>query len=518
MAGIRIGLTLIPKNGDEVIAEAAPVILQPVLPQFGVTFDPMNAKPGDEVLVTVTPSLEAAKPFFEFKWGKPASGERLDYEDTARVIGFRVKDAKPVPVNATIHAVSSGEEVGKLSATYVPSNYQVTAKVVGPANRGPQPMVWIPGQGLAPAPQGTYGTDEIVLVRADIAPALADDAGRWRWTANEGTNILSSELAREIRVVRSSPGDAALTVTATTPENIQLGSASASFTVAAAETVKNPKPPVVSLATDATEILLGKTALLTAGVREGKPPFTFAWSGSVVPQDHLAVLFGRTAGRQAISVRVTDALGKSAAATIAIDVQRPTLRVFLAAEGLDQPSANGSVTLSAGQSLAVEAQVEGGAAPFKFAWSGPVQGSGAKATCTAPDEPGASEGVKVVVTDSAGVSASATLLGTTPAGLLPRSRQAPGQPPAASPSSPPPAAPARPSASPKSPDPQNQAREEDKFAGGKARAKELRDAGAKLQQAGDLAGAIAKYRESLKLYPDPRLEEHIKKLETARQR
>ena len=519
MAATRIGLTLIPLDGDEAIAVAAPVILQPVLPQFGVTFDPMNAKPGDEVLVTVTPSIAAAKPFFAFKWDKPASGERMEYEDTARVIGFRVQDAKPVAVTATIHAVSSGEEVGKLSATYAPSNYQVTAKVVGPANRGPQPQVWLPGQGLAAAPQGTYGTEEIVLVRADLAPDLAGDAVRWKWTANEGTNILSSELAREIRVVRSTPGQAALTVTATTPENIQLGNAAAGFSVAAAETVKHPKPPVASLAADAREIPLGKTTLLTAGVRDGQPPFTFAWSGSVVPQEQLAVFFGRTAGRQDVVVRVTDALGKSAQASVTLDVKRPPFRVFLAADGLDQPSANGRVTLSAGTPLALAAQVDGGTPPFKFAWSGAASGRGAEGTSTAPSEPGSSDTATVSVTDATGATAEASLTLATHESMLPRSARKPAQPgepglraPAPGKATPP--APSTPPSPPRAAAPTRETAQdaEDKFAGGKARAKELREAGAKLQQAGDLVGAIAKYRESLKFYPDPRLEEHIKKL------
>ena len=44
-------------------------------------------------------------------------------------------------------------------------------------------------------------------------------------------------------------------------------------------------------------------------------------------------------------------------------------------------------------------------------------------------------------------------------------------------------------------------------------AKALRDAGAELQQKGDLQGAVQKYRESLTLYPDDRLEKHVRRIE-----
>ena len=44
-------------------------------------------------------------------------------------------------------------------------------------------------------------------------------------------------------------------------------------------------------------------------------------------------------------------------------------------------------------------------------------------------------------------------------------------------------------------------------------AKRLRDEGALLQRQGSLAAAAARYRESLALYPDDRLEAHVRRIE-----
>jgi len=343
----------------------------------------------------------------------------MEYDDPASVIGFRVKDDKPVPVAAGVRVTATGAEIAKVAAIYAPSAYAVTATVVGPANAGPRPMVWQAGVGLVPADRGSFGTDESVLVRAEIAPAPEGGEVRWNWTANEDTTLQSSQLSREVRVTRSSAGTAALVVTASDPEGIRLGSAEASFAVTTSNLAKSPPPPMLSLQAESTKLTVGGSSVLVASVRDGKPPFTFRWSGSVVPSDNRAVFFGRQHGQQSVTVEVTDARGRTDKATLGFSVVPPPLIVQVQTEGMAEPASSGSLELEAGKPFTIRATIVGGIGPYRIKWNDDAKLNTAVGQFTAPSEPGQKQDYRIEVTDALGTTAGSSVTITTPDGLIP---------------------------------------------------------------------------------------------------
>ena len=412
------GIVKQPSSGDE-IARTETATVEVVAPKFEVTFSPANAKPGDEVLAKVLANGEPVPPQFNLKWAAPVSADRMEYDDPASIIGFRVKDDKPLPVAASVRVTATGAEIAKVAAQYAPSAYNVTATVVGPANAGPRPMVWQPGVGLVPADRGSFGTDESVLVRAEIAPVPEGGDVRWNWTANEGTTIQSSDLSREVRVTRNSAGTAALVVTATDPSGIRLGEAEASFTVTASDLAKNPMPPLLRLEAENTKLTVGGSTVLVASVRDGKPPFSFCWSGSVVPSDNRAVFFGRQPGQQAVTVEVTDARGRTDKASLGFSVVPPPLIVQVQTEGMTEPATSGNLELAAGKPFTLRVMIAGGIAPYRIKWNDDAKLNSEVGQFAAPAEPGQKQDFRVEVVDSLGTSAGASVTITTPDGLIP---------------------------------------------------------------------------------------------------
>jgi hypothetical protein len=299
-------------------------------------------------------------------------------------------------------------DLAPVTATYSPSSYTVKATVVGPANQGPRPMVWSnQGGGLVPVDRSTYGTDETALVRGEISPAT--DTVRWHWTANEDTTIQSSDLSREIRVSRATPGTATLMLTAANPDGVQLGSASVSFTVAGTQTAAKLAPLRVVLSGAPTKLTVGDSAPVHAVVSGGRPPYRFAWSGDYQGEGAMTNLVALRVGSRKLSVLVTDASDKTAAAESVVAVEPKPIGLSFAADAtVDDDKV---VRVLPATPVRLTLKTQGGKAPFKVKWTGPAQADAANplvATCQV-DRPGTRIKVAAEVTDAVGARGELTI-------------------------------------------------------------------------------------------------------------
>ncbi len=366
--------------------------------QFRVDFTPSDAKPGDEVLAEVHAQAAALDELLHYRWQEPASGNRWIYSDPESKIGFKLKDGSPVRLRATALLNSNGREVGQVEAVYQTSQYSVKATLVGPANQGPRPMVWSNSAGgLIPIEKGSFGTDETALVAAEITPA--NDKVRWKWSANEDTTIQSSELSREIRAARSGPGTATLSVVATDPDGVQLGTASVSFSVVATPNVAKPAPLRCSLGLGVQNqrICVGESAFVQATVNGGKPPYRFVWTGDHQGEGPSTNFVAFRTGERKLKVQVFDVTGRSVETEFSFIVEPKPIKLdFEVENGLVDTDEPLLIKVLPGEVLKITVKPVGGRAPYKVTWDGACKGEGPTITCEGTGE------VLVQVKDDAG--------------------------------------------------------------------------------------------------------------------
>lgn len=155
-------------------------------------------------------------------------------------------------------------------------------------------------------------------------------------------------------------------------------------------TVAVPDPLRVAI-TGKQEICQGESATLTASVTGGRPDYTYEWSnGATGKTIHVAET-------ETYTVKVADACGKSAEASLSVTVfENPTVTVT-AAPGTTFPS-NTSVTLSASAS--------GGSGNYQYTWTWDQQ---TRAGRVITETVSATTSFTVSVTDGKGCTGSAEI-------------------------------------------------------------------------------------------------------------
>lgn len=147
----------------------------------------------------------------------------------------------------------------------------------------------------------------------------------------------------------------------------------------------------------------GATVALSANVTGGTSPYSYLWDlleGRGSFQRSLSRTFN-TGGTKEITCTVTDAIGNTVTETVTVDIQ------------IGEPELSGSISVSgSGSSPNFSAQVDGGVAPYIFAWN---FGDGNTSTAQNPSHTYAADGsynVQVEITDSAATPAT-LLISTT---------------------------------------------------------------------------------------------------------
>lgn len=228
---VKVWVTVLEKKGTSLttVAESAQLSLEVVRPQLKLTFSPTTPLISEEVRarVEVTP----VPPDLSLRWQPlPNNAQLLKESQDGREITFALKDDKPVPVKVLALVKGPGDSLGEASGTIQARKFKVTATVVGPM--GPEPMKWDPAKGgLVPDPKA-IAIHQNVRVKAAIAPDPSKGPVRWRWSVNPDSHIqLGEPGSTEIMVNRSQVGTCELTVVAEDSQGSKLGEAKTSFQV-----------------------------------------------------------------------------------------------------------------------------------------------------------------------------------------------------------------------------------------------------------------------------------------------
>lgn len=300
------------------VGECEQQTVQVVAPRFSVQFTPPEGQGrlGQEVRLRVNSDPPIPDPIVDFRWQEPGTSNRSELTPNAREIAFTVKDGRPLVLKTIARVPHHGDTIAEVSATYTGLGWTVSAKVVEPGNR---PMMWDPAKvGLVPVPKGQYATHERVSLRAEVqgaAPAVV----RWNWTVNEGSTI-SSNVSQTPTVSRSGPGSIEARVEARDGEGVLLGTADVAVNVIEVSD-KPPAPvdPVVRLTASGARVDAGQPVTFSAEASSGKPPYRYAWQGAD-GQGAQARIASARAGRQTVTVVVTDGQGRTATASTVVEV------------------------------------------------------------------------------------------------------------------------------------------------------------------------------------------------------
>ncbi len=316
---VAIWAQVLDKNGAT-IGEAKQQVINVVPPKFQVTFDPPSgAKVGQEIKATITSVPEIDSNLINFVWSSPISSNRMEYSNNSSEIGFKLRETKPFDLVATAKIPTLGDELAEIKASYTATAYQVKAEVVGATYSGPTPTVWDPvKQALVPVPKGTYITDQMVTVKAEIIGEPQPNGVRWDWAVNSGTTI-GNNISQTPTLSRHEPGTAEAIVVAKDNEGIFLGTAKTSFTVL--ESGEKAAPMSVKLLATKTKLNTNEVTDIKVEIKNGVAPFSYVWRGPLI-EDKREVVKVRAGqkGKFSVTVTVTDSRGKTASQTIDIEV------------------------------------------------------------------------------------------------------------------------------------------------------------------------------------------------------
>lgn len=308
------------KEGDfHTVGECDQVTVTVVAPKFSVSFSPADgqARVGQEVRARISAQPSVPARLIDYRWLDPATSNRMEYGDNAGEIGFKVKDASTLVLKALARVPYHGDEIATVDATYTGAAYEVKAWVVEPGTR---PMMWDAKKGgLVPVPKGSYAIFERIGLKAEIQGGPSDGV-RWNWTVNDGTS-LSNPISQTPTVSRGEAGGITARVTARDKDGAVLGSADVSLSVMAV----SDKPPVadtptVVLQPENASPERGASTWINAQASGGKPPYRYVWSGAQGSGARARATPGGIGGHP-VSVTVRDSGGRTATASVTLDVQ-----------------------------------------------------------------------------------------------------------------------------------------------------------------------------------------------------
>ena len=470
---VQVWVSVLEQQGNSLVtvAESPQLSLNVVKPQLKLTFSPAAPLIGQQVRarLEVTP----LPPDLSVRWlPLPANAQLLKESESGRMITFTLKDDKPVPVKVLALVKEKGDSLGEAEGTVQAKKYNVTATVVGPL--GPEPVKWDPARkGLVPDPKA-IAIHQNVRVKAALTPDPFKGPVRWRWSVNPDSHIHSGPNSSEILVNRSQTGSCEVTVMAEDSQGSLLGSASTSFQVTVDQGVVSREMREAAQK-KATEGKLDEAiTIMEQAVRldAGAPNTNFL---KKLREDKDTILKQVEQTKNLIAQgKVTEAEKALAAAKSLNGKYPPVLEagklLTTAMAGLQQQAAAKQEEEQHRRETAKRLRDEGAA----FQQQGKLAEAIAKYTESLkyyPD-PNLENHIRTLQTK------------------LEQAKQI------------------------QSAQDKEKQNHENLAAANKETAKNLRNQGAAFQQQGKLAEAIAKYKESLKYYPDPNLENHIRALQT----
>ncbi|MCU0971502.1 MAG: hypothetical protein MUF57_06880, partial [Gammaproteobacteria bacterium] len=219
------------------VGECEQVSVEVIAPEFAFTFTPPNgqARIGQEVRAVLGTKPPVAAKLIDYRWLEPASSNRSEYTDNASEIGFKVKDAKPVPLNVLARVPHHGDAIAELSATYTGIAYDV--QIGAPRLRGPQLQVWVCDTqlgrsqqcGMRDIPPGQFVTFQDIDLPAIVTPK--PESPRYRWSVSPSGSCGLPGSGSELHLNCSDTGSYVVALEVTDADANVLGKAETSVSI-----------------------------------------------------------------------------------------------------------------------------------------------------------------------------------------------------------------------------------------------------------------------------------------------
>ncbi len=225
----------------QTIGETGQRTVNVVAPAFTLQFTPSDGqgKVGQEVRAKIVAKPDVPAKLIDYRWFEPASSNRMEYTDNASEIGFKIKDAKPIALDALARVPHYGDEIAKIKGSYTGVAYDV--KIGPPKARGPQLQVWVcdtqlgnaKNCGMKDIPQGQFATFQDIFLAAQVTPAPQDP--RYRWTVDPSGSCGLPGSGSELRLNCSNTGSYTVRLAVTDKDNILLGQAETGVNVSVSD-------------------------------------------------------------------------------------------------------------------------------------------------------------------------------------------------------------------------------------------------------------------------------------------
>jgi hypothetical protein len=225
----------------QTIGETEQKTVNVVAPAFSLQFTPPDGqgKVGQEVRAKIVAKPEVPDKLIDYRWFDPASGNRMEYTQNAGEIGFKIKDTKPMKLDALARVPHHGDEIAKIAGSYTGVAYDV--KISPPKARGPQLQVWVCDTqlgnarncGMKDIPQGQFATFQDIFLTAQVTPA--PQSPRYRWTVDPSGSCGLPGSGSELRLNCSNTGSHTVRLQVADADNILLGEAETAVSVSVSD-------------------------------------------------------------------------------------------------------------------------------------------------------------------------------------------------------------------------------------------------------------------------------------------
>ncbi|TAN43817.1 MAG: hypothetical protein EPN22_09075 [Nitrospirae bacterium] len=213
------------------------ITMQVANPQWALEFSPANPRVGQPIKAKISPAgpVAAATNTAEmnFRWQFPANAKQTGTSQDDREITFVLKDTKPANISCTAATKRKNENLGGAGKTITAQGFEV--KVSGPRGRQ-EFQIWKCETQLGGAPvcgmkkvENQFAAGNEILFSATVEPTPEKPVS-YNWTVSPSGCSIASPFSRDIGMTCSSTGSFTVKVSAKS-DGMEIGSSSASVSV-----------------------------------------------------------------------------------------------------------------------------------------------------------------------------------------------------------------------------------------------------------------------------------------------
>ena len=206
----------------EPVSRSEPLRFTVAPPEVTITLQPLQPYVGQEVRAVVVSKPEQAD--LEYRWSAvPANAVILSRAADFREIRFSLKTNEPAEFRVSAVLPRFEQVVAEAAAKVTARKYRVTIR--GPEKTDNVPKVWRTGTGLVPL-EGRYAVDQPVTFKAELAPSPPKGVSLvYEWRSSSPACTIRDPDAPSPVVICSSTGRYTIAATVRDANGIELGAA-----------------------------------------------------------------------------------------------------------------------------------------------------------------------------------------------------------------------------------------------------------------------------------------------------